>query len=57
MLRVKDVAEKLGCSTSLVYEILRRKELPYRLIGKRLILIEEEDLNTYFQKTMIRNKE
>jgi excisionase family DNA binding protein len=53
MLTVKEAADRLGCSTSLVYEILRSGKLRHRLIGKKHIRIEEKDFDAYLEKTML----
>ncbi len=56
MLKVKDIAENLGCSPSLVYGILKDGKLRYRIIGKKHIVITEEDFEEYLEKTIVGSK-
>ena len=49
MLRVKDVAEKLGVSSALVYELTAKGKLPcYRIgLGRGAIRFKEDEVDSY----------
>lgn len=55
MLKVKEIAKRLECSTSLIYGILKRGELRHRIIGKKHIRIEEKDFEEYLEKATIKD--
>jgi excisionase family DNA binding protein len=50
---VKQVAERLGCSVSLVYSFIEEKRLPCLRLGREgcrgKILIHEEDLKKFVE--------
>ena len=51
MLRVKDVAARLGCSLSTAYQLIESGRLPSHQIGMRKgIRVSEDDLGAYLDK-------
>ena len=56
MLRVKQVAERLGLSESKVYEMVERGELPHHRFGGA-IRVSEEQVAEYLESTKRERRE
>jgi len=57
LLTVRDVAEILGVSTSLVYELIEARRITFHRVGRGnrgAIRIREEDLNEYLASCRVR---
>lgn len=51
-IRPEEIAEHLGCGVSLVYEGLRRGEIPSRRVGRRYLVPRQSFLN-WFEGAMV----
>lgn len=51
LLRVREVAERLGCSRAWVYELVKRQEIPSVRFGKNMVRIREQDFETWLKRS------
>lgn len=47
---VREMKQMLGISTSLAYNMIYRREIPYTTIGIRRYVIDRDDIDRYLQR-------